>query len=134
MVRGNYPSGIDIGCAVVVIGQHGYSNRLDVSNHDDSDGKAGFSYTKLDINDNDLTASDSTRSCVRDNVILNLTTVIPNLTNVILNLTNVIPNLTNVIPNLTTVIPNLTTVIPNLTSVIPNLTSVILSAAKDLRL
>jgi hypothetical protein len=68
MVGGNYPSGINIACTGVVIGQQGCSNGLDVSNDDDSDGKAGFSYTKLDANGNDLSASASSWSCVRDNI------------------------------------------------------------------
>jgi len=48
-------------------GQDGESGR-DVTLNDDSDGHAGFSFTKLDANGNDLTASATQWSCVRDNV------------------------------------------------------------------
>jgi len=48
-------------------GQDGESGR-DVTHNDDSDGHAGFSFTKLDANGNDLSASASEWSCVRDNV------------------------------------------------------------------
>ncbi|MCU7835198.1 MAG: DUF1566 domain-containing protein [gamma proteobacterium symbiont of Taylorina sp.] len=40
----------------------------DVTHNDDSDGHAGFSYTKIDSNGNDLDASAASWSCVRDNV------------------------------------------------------------------
>ena len=40
----------------------------DVTHNDDSDGHAGFSFTKLDANGNDLPASAASWSCVRDNV------------------------------------------------------------------
>lgn len=40
----------------------------DVSDNDDSDGHAGFSFTKLDDNGNALPASASTWACVQDNV------------------------------------------------------------------
>ncbi len=40
----------------------------DNTNNDNSDGRAGFSFTKLDSNGNDLIASEPTWSCVRDNV------------------------------------------------------------------
>ena len=68
LVGGNYPSGINADCSGVVIGQQGCSNGLDLSNGDDSDGKAGFSYTKLDVDGNDLSASAVSWSCVRDNI------------------------------------------------------------------
>jgi len=48
-------------------GQDGEFGR-DVTHNDDSDGHAGFSFTKLDANGNDLAASASEWSCVRDNV------------------------------------------------------------------
>ncbi|WP_295436617.1 DUF1566 domain-containing protein [uncultured Thiodictyon sp.] len=48
-------------------GQDAQSGR-DVTNNDDSDGHAGFSFTKLDANGNPLAASAATWSCVRDNV------------------------------------------------------------------
>ena len=40
----------------------------DATNHDDTDGNAGFSFTKLDSNGNELLASESGHSCVRDNI------------------------------------------------------------------
>lgn len=40
----------------------------DFTNNDDSDGKAGFSYTKLDFEGNELPVDASIWSCVRDNV------------------------------------------------------------------
>ncbi|WP_169446396.1 DUF1566 domain-containing protein [Leucothrix mucor] len=40
----------------------------DFNNNDDSDGHAGFSYTKLDINGNTLLANAESWSCVKDNV------------------------------------------------------------------
>jgi hypothetical protein len=69
LVGGNYPSGINADCSGVVIVRQGFSNGLDLSNGDDSDGKAGFSYTKLDVDGNDLSASAVSWSCVRDNII-----------------------------------------------------------------
>ena len=47
--------------------QDGDSGR-DVTHHDDSDGHAGFSFTKLDGNGNPLSASAASWTCVRDNV------------------------------------------------------------------
>lgn len=41
---------------------------LDVSNNDSGDGHAGFSFTKVDGNGNDLTPDASTWSCVKDNI------------------------------------------------------------------
>jgi PKD repeat protein len=48
-------------------GQDAESGR-DVTQDDDSDGHAGFSFTKLDANGNPLGASAASWSCVRDNV------------------------------------------------------------------
>ena len=48
-------------------GQDGDYGR-DVTNNDDGDGHAGFSFTKIDGSGNDLAASASEWSCVRDNV------------------------------------------------------------------
>lgn len=41
---------------------------LSVNNNDDSDGHAGFSFTKLDANGNELLANATDWSCVKDNV------------------------------------------------------------------
>ncbi len=40
----------------------------DVTHNDDSDGKAGFSFSKLDASGNELSVSASAWSCVKDNV------------------------------------------------------------------
>ncbi|NEX18481.1 MAG: hypothetical protein C1943_18250 [Halochromatium sp.] len=48
-------------------GQDGEYGR-DVTDHDDRDGHAGFSYTKLDAQGRELPADASAWSCVRDNV------------------------------------------------------------------
>lgn len=40
----------------------------DATNDDDSNGHAGFNYTKLDANGDDLLASATSWSCVRDNI------------------------------------------------------------------
>lgn len=40
----------------------------DVNNNDDSDGHAGFSFTKLDANGNELLANATSWSCVKDNI------------------------------------------------------------------
>lgn len=48
-------------------GQDAESGR-DVTHNDDSDGHAGFSFTKLDGNGNPLSASATSWTCVRDNV------------------------------------------------------------------
>lgn len=40
----------------------------DITNNDNSDGRAGFSFAKLDSNGSDLAAGAPTWSCVRDNV------------------------------------------------------------------
>lgn len=68
LVGGNYPAGINLNCSGIVITQQGCSSGLDATNNDNSDGKAGFSYTKLDVNGQDLPASASTWTCVRDNI------------------------------------------------------------------
>lgn len=67
MVGGNYPSGINADCTGAVILQQSCSHGLDATLADDSDGKAGFSYTKLSASGEALPASASVWSCVRDN-------------------------------------------------------------------
>jgi hypothetical protein len=63
--RGN---GEDGSCPIMWFrGQDGEYGR-DVTNNDDSDGHAGFSFTKLDADGNPLPASATQWSCVRDNV------------------------------------------------------------------
>lgn len=58
----------DLNCA-----QAGYPGQdaeygRDVTHNDDSDGHAGFSFTKLDVNGNELPASATEWNCVKDNV------------------------------------------------------------------
>jgi len=65
---GNFPSGNNLDCSGESIAIQDCSHGRDATNNDDSDGHAGFSFTKLDENGNDLPASASNWSCVRDNV------------------------------------------------------------------
>jgi len=65
---GDYPSGNNLDCSGSTIDQQDCSHGRDVTHSDDSDGLAGFSYTKLNANGNDLPASTTAWSCVRDNV------------------------------------------------------------------
>jgi hypothetical protein len=62
----NYPSGNDSNCSV----QNGQdcNHGRDHDNLDESNGAAGFNYTKLDINGNELPDESTEWSCVRDNV------------------------------------------------------------------
>ncbi|GHA03585.1 hypothetical protein GCM10008090_10890 [Arenicella chitinivorans] len=68
LVGGNYPSGINADCSGAIILQQSCSHGLDATQADDSDGKAGFSYTKLSASGEALPASASVWSCVRDNL------------------------------------------------------------------
>ena len=63
----NYPGGNNVGCTGETIAQQDCSNGFDNSNNDNSDGHAGFRYTKLDANGNALAASAMQWSCVKDN-------------------------------------------------------------------
>ena len=65
---GDFPLGNNSGCTGDTIAQQDCSHGRDATNNHGSDGHAGFSFTKLDINGNDLAASASQWSCVRDNV------------------------------------------------------------------
>ncbi len=65
---GNYPWGNNSDCSGETIAQQDCSHGRDVTHNDDSDGHAGFSYTKLDADGSELPASASSWSCVRDNV------------------------------------------------------------------
>lgn len=65
---GNYPSGNNAGCTGVTIEQQDCSHGRDVTHNDNSDGHAGFSYTKLSSNGAELPASAMSWACVRDNV------------------------------------------------------------------
>ena len=68
LVGGNYPSGINADCSGAVILQQSCSHGLDATQADDSDGKAGFSYTKLSASGEALPVSASVWACVRDNL------------------------------------------------------------------
>ena len=66
---GNYSSGNNADCSSSNISapQDCHQGR-DATHNDDSDGHAGFSFTKLDSNGNNLAASATNWSCVQDNV------------------------------------------------------------------
>ena len=59
--------GYDSNGDIIRAGQDALCGR-DATNNDDSDGHAGFSFTKLDSSGNALVASASSWSCVKDNV------------------------------------------------------------------
>ncbi len=63
----DYPFGNNVGCTGATISQQDCSNGRDASNNDDSDGHAGFSYTKLSTTGAILSAAAADFSCVRDN-------------------------------------------------------------------
>ena len=68
---GNYPSGNNDDCTGVDITQQDCSHGRDATHNDDSDGHAGFSFTKIDASGTALSASASPSSpwsCVQDNV------------------------------------------------------------------
>lgn len=66
---GNYPTGNNADClSGESIGEQDCSSGRDFTLNDDSDGHAGFSFTKLDANGGDLPASAAEWSCVRDNM------------------------------------------------------------------
>lgn len=67
---GEYPSGNNATCtsATTDITAQDCSHGRDVTHNDDSDGHAGFSFTKLDSNGNPLPASATSWTCIRDNV------------------------------------------------------------------
>jgi len=70
---GDYPSGNNTGCTGVEIGAQDCSHGRDVTHNDDSDGLAGFSYTKLDSSGQPLTNQNAVYTttpwaCVKDNV------------------------------------------------------------------
>lgn len=66
---GEYPSGDNNTCSssTITSEQDCHTGR-DFTHNDDSDGHAGFSFTKLDASGNPLPASASNWTCVKDNV------------------------------------------------------------------
>ena len=65
---GNYPSGSNTDCTGTTIQQQDCSHGRDATHNDNSDGHAGFSFTKLDNAGKALAASAANWSCVKDNV------------------------------------------------------------------
>lgn len=70
---GDYPSGNNTSCTGVEIGAQDCSHGRDATHNDDSDGHAGFSYTKLDSNGVPLANQNADYAttpwaCVKDNV------------------------------------------------------------------
>jgi len=68
IIGGNFPSSNNSACIGETIAEQDCSHGRDVANNDNSDGHAGFSFTKLDIDGNELEASASEWRCVQDNV------------------------------------------------------------------
>jgi hypothetical protein len=65
---GDYPDGNNATCTSNIAAPQDCHYGRDATHHDDSDGHAGFSFTKLDASGNALPASATEWSCVRDNV------------------------------------------------------------------
>ena len=63
-----YPEGKNSTCTGSSINAQDCSYGRDVTHNNDSDGHAGFSFTKVDKNGNNLPSSAGVWSCVRDNV------------------------------------------------------------------
>ncbi len=65
---GNYPSGNNADCTGEEIGAQDCSHGPDVTDNNDTDGLAGFSYTKLDSSGDPLPQDAASWACVQDNV------------------------------------------------------------------
>jgi hypothetical protein len=65
---GDYLEGNNATCTSNIAAPQDCHQGRDATHHDDSDGHAGFSFTKLDAAGNALPASATEWSCVRDNV------------------------------------------------------------------
>ena len=65
---GDYESGNNADCSSNISAPQDCNQGRDATNDDDSDGHAGFSFTKLDSSGNPLAASATEWSCVQDNV------------------------------------------------------------------
>jgi len=63
-----YPSGAIVACDGSIPGPQDCHQGRDATNFDDTDGLAGFSFTKLDSDGIELDVSAVTWSCVKDNV------------------------------------------------------------------
>ncbi len=65
---GNYSDGNNDTCIGETVNEQDCSSGRDVTANNDADGHAGFSYSKIDANGNDLAAGEDNWSCVKDNV------------------------------------------------------------------
>ncbi len=65
---GDYPTGNNSTCTSNITASQDCHQGRDATHNDDSDGHAGFSFTKLDANGASLPASTTSWSCVQDNV------------------------------------------------------------------
>jgi len=65
---GDYPDGNNITCSSNIAAPQDCNQGRDATHNDDSDGYAGFSFTKLDANGTPLPASAAVWFCVKDNV------------------------------------------------------------------
>ena len=65
---GDYEEGNNADCSSNISAPQDCDQGRDATDHDDSDGHAGFSFTKLDSNGNALAADATEWSCVQDNV------------------------------------------------------------------
>ena len=68
VVGGNSATGLSSNCSSDITAPQDCHQGRDFTDNDDSDGHAGFSFTKLDNAGNPLAASASSWSCVQDNV------------------------------------------------------------------
>lgn len=64
----DFPNSKNSSCTGSTINAQDCSHGRDLTHNDNSDGHAGFSFTKLDASGNELLSSASQWSCVRDNV------------------------------------------------------------------
>lgn len=65
---GNYPDGNNATCTSNISGPQDCQDGRDATHNDDSDGHAGFSYTKISSTGAELPADATVWSCVKDNV------------------------------------------------------------------
>jgi len=65
---GDYPDGNNGGCTGTEIGAQDCSHGRDATHNDDSDGHAGFSFTKISSTGQELPASATSWACVKDNI------------------------------------------------------------------
>jgi len=68
LVGAGYPAGNNIDCTGETILQQDCSHGRDVTDNDDTDGRAGFSFTKISATGEALAADATEWACVKDNV------------------------------------------------------------------